>query len=377
MDLIYSFKNKLSLLFAPALILALASCSSYQYSGYEADGIYGEARPGIWEQEQPQNTEVRPNNSNSYYKNLFAQQSQMYGDMLESEVFTDVESYSSNTGYDDYSDVGGDVAYVGGYAPWGNSPDTYTVNIYNNRGFSPWYYGYGYGWGAFGPWDPYFGYGYYPGWGGFGPWGGGYWGSPIAYGGWGYGSYWNIGWGYGPYRGYGWGYGYGGYSRFFGGYGYPYYRNRYYNNNVAYSVGRRGSDQNYRDNRNGVVSRSNRNSSYSRSIRDIRSTDSRSNRSSEYSSTRSRSNTDSDRVYSRTTTRTRSEMPERSSYSRSSESSSRPTYRSSRSSNNSYRTSSPTRSSSSGSVGRSSSSSSRSSGGSSRSSGSSRGRGGR
>lgn len=158
MKLIYFFKQHLSLLFAPALLLALASCSSYQYSGYEADGIYGEARPGIWEQEAPQTTEVKPSNNNTYYQNLFAQQSQMVGEMLEGDIFTDVESYSSNTGYDDYSETGGDVAYVGGYAPWGNSPDTYTINIYNRGFYSPWYYGYGsrWGWGYRGFYDPFF-----------------------------------------------------------------------------------------------------------------------------------------------------------------------------------------------------------------------------
>ncbi|MDX1762535.1 MAG: hypothetical protein R3218_10305, partial [Christiangramia sp.] len=156
MKLYYIFRNKLNLLMVPLAIFALASCSSYQYSGYETDGIYGESRPGIWEQDNQQITEVRPNSNNSYYKNLFAQQSQMVGEVLESDVFTDVEDYTSNDGYENYSQVDGDVAYVGGNAPWGEDPDTYSINIINTGfgGFySPWRWGYGYGWG--------------PGWGGF------------------------------------------------------------------------------------------------------------------------------------------------------------------------------------------------------------------
>lgn len=184
MELYYTLRNKLSLLLAPMAVFALVSCGSYQYSGYEADGIYGESRPGILEQPEQEATEVRPNSNNSYYKNLFSEQSEMVGEVLESDVFTDVDSYSSNDRYENYSEIGGDVAYVGGNAPWGQDPDTYTVNIYNNGfygGFySPWRYGYGFGFPYYGGWyDP-----YWPGnfWGGYGP---------YAYG----GSRWNIGFG--------------------------------------------------------------------------------------------------------------------------------------------------------------------------------------
>ncbi|CAL67689.1 hypothetical protein [Christiangramia forsetii] len=109
MELYYTLRNRLSLLLAPMALFALVSCGSYQYSGYEADGIYGESRPGIWEQQnQNQETaEVKPNGNNSYYKDLFAQQSEMVGEVLESDVFTDVDSYTSNDGYENYSEVGG------------------------------------------------------------------------------------------------------------------------------------------------------------------------------------------------------------------------------------------------------------------------------
>ena len=85
MKLYYTLKKNMSLLVLPAVLFSLVSCGSYQYSGYETDGIYGESRPGIWEEEQPQSTQVKPNGDNSYYKNLFAQQSQMYG--LSGSVF--------------------------------------------------------------------------------------------------------------------------------------------------------------------------------------------------------------------------------------------------------------------------------------------------
>lgn len=359
MELYYTLRNKLGLLFSLTAVLALVSCGSYQYPGYEADGIYGESRPGIWEEQQQEVTEVRPNGDNSYYKNLFAQQSQMVGEVLESDVFTDIDSYSSNDGYDNYSEVGGDVAYVGGNAPWGDDPDTYTVNIFNNGfygGFySPWragfVYGYGYGFG-----NPFFGGGWYdPFWPGY--WGGGF--GPYAYG----GPGWNIG--FGLSYGYNFGYGYRG---FYNPY-YPYfYNNHYYNNyndRFAYNTGRRNSRASYNDGPN-------RRNSYSERIRSIRNSD--------YGTSRVRNsvrNTDS-RVYTRTSRRSE---PIRS-YDNSRSRSSSPVYnRSSRSSSNgTYRSSTSRRSTSSprSTTTRSSSSSSRSSG-TTRSSGgrSSSSRGGR
>ena len=360
MKLYYFIPNKLNLLLVPLLLFFLASCSSYQYSGYEADGIYGESRPGIFEQEREQTTEVRPNNNNSYYKNLFGQQSQMVGEVLESEIFTDADSYTSNDGYENYSEVGGDVAYVGGNAPWGQDPDTYTVNIYNNGfygGYNPWAYGFGYGDPFFGGWyDPF----YYPG----------YWGpyAPFAYG---YGrSRWRIGFGVGFGYGYGYGYAYGPfYSPFYYPYHHHHYNSRYYNDRIAYN--RTGRDS-YVDTRDGESRRS----SYSRSIRDIRSS-----RSSDYGTSRVRGsvrNDDNARVYSRTSRRTESTR----SYDNSNRSrSSSPVYqRRSSSSNNSTYRSTPSRRSNSSSTRSSSvrsSSRSGSSGTTTRSSGGRSSRGGR
>ena len=372
----YILNKKLNLILVPLSLFLLASCGSYQYSGYETDGIYSDSRPGIWEEQRA--TEVKPNSGNSYYKNLFAQQSEMVGEILESDVFTDVDSYSSNDGYEDYSEIGGDVAYVGGNAPWGNDPDTYTVNFYNNG------FGFGYGYG--------FGYGFgYPGYYGFhspyiyGP----RWHNPYLYGigpsfgfssfghpYWYWGSAFSFGYG-GFYGGYGYGYGY----PYYGGYGYPYYGGGYgYNNNVAYNTGRRNSTVYYRDgeNRRSTTSRynssnRNRNSSYSRSIREIRN-----NRTAGYNS-RARSSADYEQpVYTRTNRRSQSSRV----YDYNQGTSRNPgTYRGTptrRSSNNrSYTPSTSRRSSSTRSPSTRSSSSSRSSGTSVRSSSGSRSSGSR
>ena len=99
--------HRTSVFLTPVLLLLLASCGSYQYSGY-SDGIYGESsrpvdrpRTGY---ERPQNAneqrEEKLKEANSYYKNMFAQQADMLENaMQEDVVFTDIDSYSSNSQY--------------------------------------------------------------------------------------------------------------------------------------------------------------------------------------------------------------------------------------------------------------------------------------
>jgi hypothetical protein len=237
---------------APVSLLLLASCSSYQYSGADRDGVYGDSRRVYSEQEQ---TPTQDNKS-SYYKNLFSEEAVLYNDLLaEDAIFTDVESYTSTGG--DYTEQQSN--YQGGNAPWGQDPDSYSINIYNN-GFYGGYY------------NPYWGGGYY----GYNP----YWG-PRYYGPGYWGSYWSIGYGgYYPYSGFG--YGFSIHPYFYGGggwynpYNYHSYRNYNFRQNVAYNSGRRNAVSSFRDGsrsnlRNAVNLDSRRqSSSYSRSIRNIR-----------------------------------------------------------------------------------------------------------
>lgn len=249
-------RNKLFFM-APVSLLLLASCSSYQYSGSDRDGVYGETRRVYSDQGQ-----VAPqDNKSSYYKNLFAEESALYNDLLaEDAIFTDVESYTSTGG--DYQEQQSN--YQGGKAPWGQDPDSYSINIYN-QGFYGGFY------------NPYWGGGYYP----YNPyWGPGYYGSRH------WGSSWSIGFGsFYPSYGYGFGYGIVVHPYFYGGGGwynpYNFYSHRNYNfrQNIAYNTGRRNAVTSFRDGsrsnlRNAVNLDSRRqNSSYSRSIRTLRNSD--------------------------------------------------------------------------------------------------------
>ncbi|MGY5847942.1 hypothetical protein ACW6QP_11045 [Salegentibacter sp. HM20] len=278
----YSLSRKATFLLAPVFLLLLASCGSTQSPGFENDGIYGdqtrrstptEPRPAQTEQSQ---YATQDNATGGYYKNLFAEKSQMYGQLAENMIFTDADDYSSDY-EEEYYDENNNITYAGGRAPWGHSPDEYTINIYNTGfagGFmNPW--GWGYGWGN--PWawnDPFF-------------WGDPFWGP------------WNMGWNMGPRWGVGFGWGFGGMwgmNRW--GWGWnnwgmsPWGWNRwgmnpwiygggFYNyNNVAYNTGRRGALNPYsrgmRDNALSDARRSStRSNSYSRSIRNIRSGEAR------------------------------------------------------------------------------------------------------
>ena len=345
-------------LLAPVSFLLLASCGSYEYSGYETDGIYGDANRGYERQDQNVNQE---DNKKDYYKSLFAEEAALYGDVLaEGAIFTDVDSYSSTGDFEAGDQV--NVNYHGGNAPWGNDPDTYSINIINTGPYAFGMYPY---WGGLYAYDPFFGPGY---------WGPGYYRPGFYHYGFAYHNpaFWPNPYGIG-YGGWNYGYGFAVHPFIYGAGGwynpYNFYRPRYFNdynrNNIAYSAGRRNTTSSYGNsnatnlrNATNLNSRG-RSSSYSRSIRNLR------NSNDDYGITR--------RTVSReyNPARVNSNSPYRSSNSRSYERStrSRGTYSQP---TTTRRASSTVRSSTST---RSSGSTRSSSGGRSSSSGSNRGRG--
>lgn len=338
----YKLFNIRALFFAFSALLLLASCSSYQYAGYDNDGIYSSDQ----EEAYTANDYEESYENALYYQQLFAEKADQFGNVPEEgAIFTDIDSYSSGA-YDE--NMQEDLDYTVGRAAWGSDPDEIAINIYNDPFYYPYYGGYyPYYAGFYDPfWYPgYYGYGYYP----------------YRYG-YGYYNSWNIGFGFG----FGWsswryGYPYYGYHRYpYLSHYYPYYSYR----NVAYNTGRRDSYANsYRSNRTNLDARTSRVRNYS-NPRNIRA---------------GRSNYDQ-RTYQTRTSRVRStSTPSRrsnSTYNRGRSSNNRSASQvrttRSRSNNSSVRTRTSRSSSGNNSV-RSSSSSSRSSG--STTSRSSRGRG--
>ncbi|WMI67930.1 hypothetical protein [Mangrovimonas sp. YM274] len=234
-------KSKLPLFVVLGFVFLLTSCGSYQYAGYDNDGIYNSN--GVVYEETPQ-VETSANN-NGYYKAYFTEKSQQYEEIPQSEeiIFTDIESYEGDY-YNEQDSTQVADSYKG-YAGWGDNSTEVSINYYNN-----------------------FGYGF---------WGYNYWGyNPYNWRYWNYSPYWNVGWnsGWGWNVGWGWGYYDPWYSPYYGGYyggyyGYPYYGYPNYRRPYAtYNAGRRGYPGSY-NNAGGrvAVNRSRQNSTLTRDYR--------------------------------------------------------------------------------------------------------------
>lgn len=355
--MIHSLPHKRIHISIPLILLGLfaVSCGSYQSASYyDNDGIYSSrteenGRVQVIEQPNRQQAKAQQNN----YGDYFGQKADEYGEILESEVFTDIDGYYGNSEGDSLN-VNTDIDAYGanndyrGYAAWGDNPTNVNINIYDNWGYG----GFNYYWGS-----PWFYSGYY---GHYYPWRWGFYGYP------GYG-YYNWGWG-----GYGYVYGWGHHYR-------PYYYNHYYrpgynyyNRNYAYNASRRGI---YRSNptlnSNALRGRSNLNSNNSTTRYRSNATGSNINRGSSSdagryrtsSSTRSKVGVDAlNRNSSYRTSRSTRAVPNYNS-----STGNRQTYKGTTPSNSTYRSNRSTRTPSTSTY-RSSSNNVRSSGSSTRSS---------
>ncbi len=210
----YIQKSKMHFVGALGLIFGLASCGTYQYAGYEDDGVYGESNTVEYRAESTQDNSSASKSGSGYYNTYFKEKSQELDYISQEDaIFTDIDSYEGNYEVENDTLVDENPSYAG----WGQNSTDVSINIYGGGYYgsywwgspyyySPWYYGYGYGYGN------YWGYGY-----------NNYWCPPYYYG-----SYYS-----------GW------YSPYYYSYPYRYYGNHYYNGyynrrGYAYNSGRRG-----------------------------------------------------------------------------------------------------------------------------------------
>lgn len=222
--------------FAGLIGLMMTSCGSYQQASYyDNDGIYssGSGYGVATRQEQAPRRQAETKKSD-FYENYFGERAKELGQVLDSEVFTDIDSYTStdSLGVARDSLLGDPNDYLAydndyeGYGGWGDQGGgNVTVNVWGGN--------YGWGWNNWGWYSPWYGGGWYGGW--YSPWA---WNYGWGWNNWGWGwNNWGWGWNswYGnPYYGYAWGYpGYG----WGWGWGYPHYG---YRNTYAYNSGRRG-----------------------------------------------------------------------------------------------------------------------------------------
>lgn len=211
------------------IVLIFTSCGSYQYVGTDNDGIYDSTYDNVEYVEATQET----TNSNDYYQNYFKEKRLEYDAMAEeSEIFTDVDSYSS----DNYTEQDSIDNTYRGYSGWGQANENVTINIYdngwNNWGWNTWGWNAGFGWG----WNSWRWNRWYQPWGwnvGFG-WGWNNWG-------W-YDPFWCPPYyNYFQFNPYGYGLYYNGRNVRYGGYAYNYGRRGYYSNVGRSSLSRRSN----------------------------------------------------------------------------------------------------------------------------------------
>ena len=102
----YFIKNLFYFLIA---FLTMASCGSYQYSGYINDGIY-QNDASLDQYGVAENNEAKNNENNEYYKSAFNEKVLMYSDNESSDqLFTDVENYKTPE----------NDSIIKNYGPWG------------------------------------------------------------------------------------------------------------------------------------------------------------------------------------------------------------------------------------------------------------------
>jgi len=177
--------------------ILITSCGSYQQASYyDNDGIYSSSNKQV----TTNNKQAVVKKTDNTYANYFGEKANEYNDILENEIFTDVDSYYSNQ-LNDSTDVALQTDYINqnnnynGTAGWGENPTNVSINIHDNWGWNN--------------------AGFFNNWG---------WGNAGFYNNWGYGGYgWNRF--YSPWRnrgfynnwgyGYGFNYGWGGYNSFY------------------------------------------------------------------------------------------------------------------------------------------------------------------
>ena len=139
-------KLRTAILYTAVGLLAV-SCGSYQQASYyDNDGIYGSDTRVSVERNPQRVAQQQQTKSDDAYTNYFGQKADEVGEILDSEIFTDVDSYSSDIANDsinetqltDYYDNGNDYLGNGG---WGENPTNVSINIYDN-GWNNW----GWGW---------------------------------------------------------------------------------------------------------------------------------------------------------------------------------------------------------------------------------------
>jgi hypothetical protein len=165
-------RPKISAITAIVLMgVLLISCGSYQQASYyDNDGIYDEGTEKVTvinrypqQRQQPQATD-----KDGVYQDYFGNKAEQIDEIMEDEIFTDVDEYYSGVDgdslvydeQDNYFDNNNDYS---GYAGWGDNATSVNINIYEGMGYGFSGFGTPWGWNNWG-YGGYYGYGFYSPW---------------------------------------------------------------------------------------------------------------------------------------------------------------------------------------------------------------------
>ncbi|MEP4947948.1 MAG: hypothetical protein ABJU26_10430, partial [Flavobacteriaceae bacterium] len=127
--------------------LFLASCGSYQQASYyDDDGIYSNGNNTVRVEKKSAEAVRIEQQESDIYGDYFGQKADEYDEILEDEIFTDVDGYYS-TVENDSIPLGEQTDYFAnnntytGNPGWGDNPTSVNINVYDN-----WGWGNGFGW---------------------------------------------------------------------------------------------------------------------------------------------------------------------------------------------------------------------------------------
>ena len=123
--------------------ILVVSCGSYQQASYyDNDGIYDDGNVRIVEKTPHRTIQKKKDNQ---YADYFGQKADEYGEILDSEIFTDIDGYSSEVQNDSIANEDDLTSYYNpnndyaGYGGWGDNATDVNINIYDNGwGWNNW-----------------------------------------------------------------------------------------------------------------------------------------------------------------------------------------------------------------------------------------------
>ena len=126
--------------FLALIAILMGSCGSYQQASYyDDDGIYANGTREVRVEKRSAEAVRTQQVEDDIYGEYFGQKAQEYSDILDSEIFTDVDDYYGGVENDsilgEQTDYFADNNTYTGNPGWGDNPTSVSINVYGNGGF--------------------------------------------------------------------------------------------------------------------------------------------------------------------------------------------------------------------------------------------------